>query len=122
MTPPSGQELEPGNRTQRPRRQGYEDGGMAERERERNTDDGKNKTQRKREKESRREKKTEAGTNKRRDLKGKVFVCNKAAGLQLLYVCECVTFIELGVLWESRSSKPITSLLCLNLCKVKIKQ
>ena len=32
MTPPSGQELKPGNRMQRPRRRAYEDGGMAERE------------------------------------------------------------------------------------------
>lgn len=36
----------------------------------------------------------------------------------------CVTFIELGVLWKSCCSKPITSLLSLNLCKKinKIKQ
>lgn len=30
MTPPSGQELKPGNRTRQPRRWGYADGGMAE--------------------------------------------------------------------------------------------
>ena len=63
MTPPSGQELKPGNRTQPPRRRGYEDGGMEEKERGIH-DDGKNKNERK------------PGTrmNKGRDLKAEVFV------------------------------------------------
>lgn len=91
MTHPSGRELEPGNRKQQARK------------RQRQQDDGKNNT-----------------GDSARDMSERLCV-NHWPYRWCVCVCVRVTFIELGVLWKSRCSQPIASLLSFNLCKAKNK-
>lgn len=114
MTHLSGQELKPGNRKQRARRRGYDDGETVGKEKETETME-KNNTGSQREKT--RSKIEHACL---RVTQGSWVNADYSGCVSCVYVC--VTFIELGVLWKPRCPEPITSLLSLNLWKAKKKQ